>query len=62
MQRNELVGGNRACFFARLGRKMCFSRQNISVRRTSVVLNCFKSDSNSGFLGLSGFGFSLQNY
>ena len=62
MQSNELFGGNRACFFARLGRKMCFSCQNISFRRTSIVLNCFKSDSNLGFLGLSGFGFSLQNY
>ena len=62
MQSTELVGGIGLVFFARLGRKMCFSRQNISFRRTSIVLNCFKSDSNSGFLGLSGFGFSLQNY
>ena len=39
----EVIG---LVFFARLGRKMCFSRQDISFRRTSIVLNCFKSDSN----------------
>ena len=41
---------------------MCFSRQNVSFRRSLNVLNCFKSDSNIGYSGLSGCGFSLQNY
>ena len=48
--------------FSRVGRKMCFSRQNISFRKTSIVLNCFLSDSNSGFSGLSGCGFYLPDY
>ena len=30
MQSYELVGGNRAGFFARVGQKMCFSCQNVS--------------------------------
>ena len=54
----EVIG---QVFFARVGQKMCFSRQNVSFRRSLNVLNCFKSDSSSGFSGLSGFGFSLQN-
>ena len=54
----EVIG---LVFLARVGQKMCFSRQNVSFRRSLIVLNCFKSDSNSGFSGLSGFGFSLQN-
>ena len=62
MQSNDLVGGSRAGFFARLGRKMCFSRQNVSFRRSLNVLNCFLSVSNSGFLGLSGCGFYLPDY
>ena len=62
MQSYELVGGNRAGFPTRVGQKMCFFRQNVSFIRSLNVLNCFKSDSNSGFSGLSGFGFSLQNY
>ena len=55
----EVIG---LVFLARVGQKMCFSRQNVSFRRSLNVLNCFKSDSNSGFSGLSGFGFSLQNF
>ena len=54
----EVIG---LVFLARVGQKMCFSRQNVCFRRSLNVLNCFKSDSNSGFSGLSGFGFSLQN-
>ena len=46
MQSYELVGGNRAGFFSTVGQKMCFSRQNVSFRRSLNVLNCFKSDSN----------------
>ena len=49
-------------FFPRVGQKMCFSCQNVSYRRSLNVLNCFNSDSNSGFSGLSGCGVSLQNY
>ena len=41
---------------------MCFSRQNVSFRSSLNVLNCFKSDSNIGYSGCSGCGFSLQNY
>ena len=36
---------------ASLGQKMCFSRKNVSFRRSLNVLNCFKCDSNSGFWG-----------
>ena len=61
MQSYELFGGNRAGFLARVGQKMCFSRQNVSFRRSLNVLNCFESDSNSGFSGLSGCGFSLPD-
>ena len=49
-------------FLASVGQKMCFSRQNVSFRRSLNVLNCFNSDSNSGFSGLSGCGVSLRNY
>ena len=46
MQSYELVGGYRAGFVAGLGQKLCFSRENVSFRRSSNDLNCFKSDSN----------------
>ena len=46
MQIYELVGGNRAGFFARVGQKICFFRQNVSFGRSLNVLNCFKSDIN----------------
>ena len=39
----EVIG---LVFLARVGQKMCFSRQNVSFRRPLNVLNCFKSDSN----------------
>ena len=55
----EVIG---LVFLASVGQKMCFSRQNVSFRRCLNVLNCFKSDSNSGFSGLSDCGVSLQNY
>ena len=39
----EVIG---LVFLARVGQKMCFSRQNVSFRWSLNVLNCFKSDSN----------------
>ena len=46
MQSYELFGGYRTGFSCKGGQKMCFSRQNVSFRRSLNVLNCFKSDSN----------------
>ena len=55
----EVIG---LVFLASLRQKIYFSRQNFSFRRSLSVSNCFKSDSNISFSGLSGSGFSLQNY
>ena len=55
----EVIG---LVFLARVGQKMCFSRQKVSFRSSLNVLNCFKSDSNCGLSGCSGCGFSLPDY
>ena len=44
----EVIG---LVFLASFGQKMCFSRQNVSFRRSLIVLNCFTSDSNWRFRG-----------